>query len=524
MEWPGFGPAIRHAKGLSIEVTGMADSMPMLRMSNIVKAFPGVRAVDGVSLELGRGEILALLGHNGAGKSTLVKIISGANQRDAGEMHLDGKLVDFATPRMAIDAGVHMVYQELDLIPHLTCAENIYLGQGRFHNRVGLIDYKSRLNAARDLIGGLNVAVDMSRPVGQLAVSKQQIVAIAKAISSNAKVVVFDEPTSALNQNEAEKLFEIMRLLAARGVSLILITHRLDEIFVIADRVMVMKDGKQVLTKGIDKVTKEEILQNMTTPTVGQPGQTTPRAESVMGDPTLICEAISDGAMFHDISFAVRRGEIVGLTGLIGSGALEVARSIYGAGRLTTGRVLVDGRPVKRGDTRDAVRKGLAFVSDDRKRDGLVLSSSVKHNVSLTILGLISPLGFVDRKKEGSLVADMITRLKIRVTTPRQRVMTLSGGNQQKVVLAKWLLRDSKVLILCEPTRGIDASTQGEIHKMILSFAAKGLAVVVISSEIDEILATCDRVIVLYEGRAVGEVQRAEFKKETVMALMYGSA
>ncbi len=342
----------------------------ILKMEGIVKDFPGVRAVNNVSIDMREGEIHALLGHNGAGKTTLVKILSGAYTKDSGDIVLDGEHVHFFSPREAINAGIHMVYQELDLIPHLSGAENIYLGQNRFHNKFGLINYKERLEAAKKLIENFDVEIDLVKPIFELSVSKQQIISIAKAISSNAKIIIFDEPTSALNEAETNKLFDVMRLLSKQNVTLLLITHRLSEVFQIADRVTVMRDGKHVFTKDITNVNKNEIIKNMTDQSIKIQNS---RLKNLRNAENILeCISISDGKTHKDISFVLHKGEVLGLTGLIGCGAIEVARAIYGATKRTAGIVEIDGRRIKSGDTRDATIKGWAFVSDDRKRDGLI--------------------------------------------------------------------------------------------------------------------------------------------------------
>ncbi len=492
----------------------------VLRMERITKSFPGVRALDGVSFELQRGEIHALLGHNGAGKSTLVKVIAGAYQRDGGGMYLDGQEVNFASPAAAIRAGIHMVYQELDLIPYLSGAENIYLGQGRFHNRFGLINHRQKLKGAGELIKRLGVEVDLAAPVGEQTISKQQIVAIAKAISSKAKVIILDEPTSALNDNETRKLFEIMRLLVSDGVSLVLITHRLDEIFEIADRVTVMRDGRSVLSRDVKDVTKGEIIFQMTQ---GASTHSDVQRKSVELDRVVLkCEELSAGGRFSDITFDLHRGEVLGLTGLVGCGAVEVARAIYGADPRDSGSVVVNGVVIKAHNTSDGASKGLAFVPDDRKRDGLVLIESTKNNITLSILGQLTRSGFVNRKLESAKARQMISNLSIRVPSENQPVGTLSGGNQQKVILARWLLRNSPVLLLCEPTRGIDVATKSEIYRMIRELAADGLSVLVVSSELDEILETCDRVLVMYEGKIFGELTSSQFDRSKILDWMYG--
>lgn len=492
----------------------------LLQMKNIVKDFPGVRAVNNVSLDLRKGEIHALLGHNGAGKTTLVKILAGALKKDSGEIRLLGESVDFSSPSDAIKSGIHMVYQELDLIPYLSGAENIYLGQNRFHNIFGFINYNERLNAAQELIEGFDVDIDLSLPVRNLGISKQQIISIAKAISSEANIIIFDEPTSALNDVETEKLFEIMRKLTKQGVTLIQITHRLSEVFVVADRVTVMREGRRIFTKDIKDVNKEEIIANMTEGKVKV--RNSYKSNNNISEIILKCDDLSDFQTFNDISFDVRRGEVLGLTGLIGCGAVEVAKSIYGASKRHKGHVFVKGKELIEHNPHKAKNYGLAFVSDDRKKDGLILSESVKNNITLTILSFVSKFGFIMRNEERDVVLSIIDRLSIRVSDPNQEVRTLSGGNQQKVVLSKWLVRDSELFILCEPTRGIDVSTKTEIHNMIRKFAEDEKGVIVVSSEIDEIMEICDRVLVFFEGEIYGELNYGEFDRDKILNWMYG--
>ena len=494
----------------------------ILEMKGIVKEFPGVRAVDNVTLTLREGEIHAILGHNGAGKSTFVKVLSGACKKDKGEIIINGDQVDFKNPREAINAGIHMVYQEMDLIPYLSGAENIFLGQKRFHNKLGLIDYEERLKAAQNLANTFDANIDLSKPVGKLNISKQQIVSITKAISSETKIIIFDEPTSSLNDIETNKLFDVMRLLTKEKVSIVLITHRLSDVFSISDRITIMRNGKLVVTKNIEDISREEIIHYMTDEK-HEPKRKR-RLNNGINDHEIIldCKDISDGSTFKNISFQLRKGEVLGLTGLIGCGDLEVARTIYGASRCTEGEVKLNGSLIKPGNVKDAIDKGLAFVSDDRKRDGLNLVESVKNNISITILEYLNKFGFINRRREQSRVETIVEKLKIRLSSINQITQTLSGGNQQKVVLSKWLLRNADVLILCEPTRGIDVSTKAEIHNMIREFASEGMGVLVVSSEIDEILQTCDRVLVLYEGKIFGEEKYKDFDRKRILSWMYG--
>lgn len=489
-------------------------------MENITKDFPGVRAVDNFTFALEKGEIHALLGHNGAGKSTLVKILSGAYKKDQGKIYINGEIIEFSNPAEALKAGIHMVYQELDLIPYLSGAENIFLGQKRFHNKIGFINYQKRLKAAEKIIKEFDVDIDLTIPVKDLGVSQQQIISVAKAISSDAKIIIFDEPTSALNDAETDKLFEIMRKLSDRGVTLVQITHRLSEVFVVANRVTVMREGEHIFTKKINDVTMKEIIENMTEETAEY--RNSRKNDLKNKEIILECKNISDYQMFDNVSFSIHEGEVLGLTGLIGCGAIEVARSIFGASKRYEGSVIVKGSELFPYDTNLSKQKGLAFVPDDRKSDGLVLLESVKNNVTLTILHRIQKFGFIERIKEENIVNKIVDKLSVRTSSINQQVKTLSGGNQQKIVLSKWLVRDSDVFILCEPTRGIDVSTKADIHNMIRKFAEDNKGVLVVSSEIDEILETCDRVLVLYEGRIFGEINYENFDREKIINWMYG--
>ena len=492
----------------------------LLVLKDIVKVFPGVRAVDHVDWAVAKGEVHALLGHNGAGKSTLVKIISGAYQRDSGQMLFDGKDVCFSSPHDALESGIGMVYQELDLVPHLDGSENIFLGQNRFCNKLGFINKKERLRAAQELLQRMNVQIDLTVPVKDLSISKQQLIAIAKAISRDAKLIIFDEPTAALNNAEVQKLFEVMRMLTKRGLSLVLITHRLDEVFEICDRVTLMRDGKRLSTDSVNDITMEKIVCAMTGAEEGV--QEAAEKECFTLDKVaLSCSGLS-GAAFHNISFDLHAGEALGITGLIGCGSTEIAKALFGAYPINAGEVSVNGKPLGSLTPYEAVKNRIAYVSEDRKGDGLNLIGSVGNNISLPILDRLSHLGFVQRKTERQEVARMIDALRIRVSSQAQLAGTLSGGNQQKVVLAKWLLKNPNVFIMCEPTRGIDVGAKREIHRIIRELVSEGDAVLVVSSEAEEVMDVCDRVLVLYEGSVKAEANINQLKKADLLNLMYG--
>lgn len=493
----------------------------VLKLENIKKAFPGVKAVDNVSIEFEKGEIHALLGHNGAGKSTLVKIISGAYTKDEGKIYLDSQEVNFTSPLDAISHGIAMVYQELDLIPDLDGSTNIFLGQKLFHNKLGFINHKKKLEAAKKYVVKLGVDIDLTVPVRKLSVSMQQLIAIAKVISRDTKIIIFDEPTSALNDAEIKKLFEIMKLLAKQGLALIFITHRLDEVFEIANKVTIMRDGKKLYTRPIEQVTMEQIISEMTGTEMGDQSSRIFECHS-NSKVVLKCENLTSEKVFKNISFDLHQGEVLGLTGLIGCGATEIAKAIYGAYRVDSGTISINGRKLKLMNPCFSAQNGIAYISEDRKKEGLVLISPVKNNISITILKMISNFGFINFKKEVELVQSMVEKLEIRIANQMQLAGTLSGGNQQKVVLSKWLLKDVNTFIMCEPTRGIDVGTKKEIHKIIRDLAASGISLLVVSSEIEEILDTCDRILVLYEGEIRAEINQGEAQKSKIINLMYG--
>ncbi len=498
----------------------MKSNESILTLEHIVKQFPGVKAVDDVSLEIRKGEIHAILGHNGAGKSTLVKIISGAYRKDSGRMIFDGEDVDFTSPADGIAHGVGMVYQELDLIPYLSASENIFLGQKRFLNRAGLIDKEQRKQEAERLIERFAVDIDLDVPVNTLSISKQQLITIAKVLSRRAKLMIFDEPTAALNDSEVEKLFSIMDMLTSDGIAIVWITHRLDEVFRMANRVTLMRDGKWLSTHGIKDINMQEIVEAMTGQT-----ETEPQAHLVShatDEVVLSCDGLSMGKTYHDISFDMHKGEVLGITGLIGCGSTEIAKSLFAVLKPDSGRIYIKGKAVHALTPHKATKLGIAYVSEDRKASGLNLVGSVRYNISITILNAISKLGFIQFREENALTDEMIQKLKIRVSGPMQLSGTLSGGNQQKVVIAKWLLRNSEIFIMCEPTRGIDVGTKREIHRMIRDLAESGKSVLVVSSEIEEILDTCDRILVLYEGKLKAERSSNQCVKSEMMNLMYG--
>lgn len=494
----------------------------VLKLENITKRFPGVVAVDDVSLEFSTNKIHAVLGHNGAGKSTLMKIISGACIKDSGVMTLNGNEIDLISPYDGLQRGISMVYQELDLIPDLAGDENIYVGQKIFLNKLGLINKNKRIQEAQKLVDRLGVDIDLTIPVRNLSVSKQQIIAIAKALSRQSQVMIFDEPTAALNDAESEKLFAIMRNLADSGMALIWITHRLSEVFAVADCVSLMKNGKLVSTNNIHEIEKKDIVFVMT-------GESPEETESVKGllpsngERLVSCESLTLKETFHDITFDLHSGEVLGITGLLGCGATEIAKSLFSVCRPDSGKIIVKGKEVKNLTPVKAVDLGISYLPEDRKISGLNLKTTVKNNLSLPILKKkLSRYGFINFAKERLLTNSMIEQLSIKVTNLEQLVGTLSGGNQQKVVLGKWLLYDADIFVMCEPTRGIDIGVKIEIHKIIRELASSGAAVLVVSSEVEEVMSLSDRMLLLYEGRIQEEVKHGQKSYNEIMNIIYG--
>ncbi len=489
----------------------MADagnrSARLLEMRGINKWFPGVHALKDVSLELRRGEVLALVGENGAGKSTLIKVLGGAHLPDSGLLLLDGRPVRIPTPTVAQRAGVSIIYQEFNLIADLTVRENIFLGRER--TRAGLIRASEEKRKARELFEKIGLEIDPDARCRELSVAQQQKVEIAKALSVNARIVVMDEPTASLGTQEVEHLFSIIRELKSHALGVIYISHRLDEVFEVADRVMVLRDGEVVAGDRIGRFTRETLIEMM----VGRPiesefpkhaaGSTAGRCQ---GAERLRVEGLCRGEAVRDVSFRVRAGELLGFAGLAGAGRTETMRLVFGADRPDAGRIFINGTETVIRTPRDAIRNGVCLLTEDRKGQGLVLNHSVRENFGLPNLDRFVRGPFLDRRKERSEFARYTESLKIRVTGPEQPAGNLSGGNQQKVVLAKWLARHADVIIFDEPTRGIDVGAKYEIYLLMDRLVEQGKAVVMISSELPEILGMSDRIVVMHQGRVKGEI------------------
>ncbi|MFD0684823.1 sugar ABC transporter ATP-binding protein [Actinomadura fibrosa] len=492
---------------------GTAGTGEILRVRGLRKAFPGVLALDGVDFDLRPGEVHVLLGENGAGKSTLIKTLSGAHRPDAGTIEIDGEPVRIRSAQDAERLGIATIYQEFNLVPELTVAENLFLG--RPPRRFGLVDRGAMNAAARDLLARVGVDAEPSDRMAGLGIARSQMVEIAKALSLDARVLIMDEPTAVLTTGEVDRLFRIVARLRDQGVAIVFITHHLEEIPRIGDRVTVLRDGRSVAEVPAD-TPQDELVRLM----VGRAiEQQYPRERSEAGPPLLEVRGLTRDGVFEDVSFDVRAGEVVGLAGLVGAGRTEVARAIFGADRPDRGEVRVDGRAVPAGDVHAAMEAGLGLVPEDRKGQGLVLGADVQENLGLVTLGRSSRGGFVDRSSQRRGAGDIAGRLNVRMSGLRQEVRTLSGGNQQKVVIGKWLLADAKVLILDEPTRGIDVGAKVEIYQLINSLTASGHAVLMISSDLPEVLGMSDRVLVMARGRLAGELPAGEATQDAVMAL-----
>lgn len=489
-----------------------------MALRGIRKAYPGVVALDGVDLDLFAGEVHVLLGENGAGKSTLMKIISGAVPRDAGEIRLNGVPVELAGPRQAQGLGIGIIYQEFNLVPHLSAGENILLGREP-KLLPGVIDQRRLLREAQRQLDELGVAIDARAIVSRLSVAEQQMVEVAKALSLHARVLIMDEPTSALTAQEIAELFAAIRRLRERGVAIVYISHRMEELFAIGDRVTVLRDGRHVGTRRIQETDMAELVRLM----VGRDLKDQfPKQRAAVGEEVLRVDRLRREGVLHDISFALRRGEVVGVAGLMGSGRTELARALFGADAIDGGRILVRGMERRIGSPREAIDLGLGFLTEDRKQQGLVLVLSVQENICLPSVGRWSRGGVVQTGRETDATARRIAELRIKTPGPGQRVGHLSGGNQQKVVLGKWLCTDADILIFDEPTRGIDVGAKVEIYQLINQLAARGAAILMISSELPEVLGMSDRILVMHGGRIAGEFTAADATQEKVLAAALG--
>lgn len=493
----------------------------LLKLSRINKHFPGVHALKDAQFDVRRGEVHALLGENGAGKSTLIKIVSGVYPPDTGEMTLDGQNVHFTNPREAQQAGIATIYQELGLYPELSVAENIFMGHAPTKNRgfFRTIDWHRMESRAEDLLAELNIHdLDVQAKVGRLNVGNRQRVEIAKALSLNARILIMDEPTAALSENDVEQLFSIVRRLRQRGLSIIYISHRLHEVFELADRVTVLRDGEYIGAQAVKDTTESRLISMMVGRVIDK---LFPKQNAKIGEVVLEVRHLNRPPLTRDISFKVHAGEIVGLAGLVGSGRSETAQVIFGVLPAESGEIVLDGEPVEIQRPSQAVQYGIGYVPEDRGHQGLVREMTLRENTSMAVLESVSNKTFIHRAKERLLAKRSIDQLGIRTTGPEQIANKLSGGNQQKVVVSKWLASNPRLLIMDEPTRGVDVGAKSEIHRLMSQLAAEeGLAILMISSELPEILGMSDRVLVMREGQLVAEFTRKEATQELIVTAM----
>jgi len=493
--------------------------MSFLEMKNIVKTYPGVQALKGVNLAVEAGEVHALVGENGAGKSTLMKILAGAEPMDSGKLFVDGQEIQFSGPSDAQKKGISMIYQEFNLVPEMTVAENIFLGCEPEKSKLGFIDWKAMRTRAAQLLDRLDAHINVRLPVSALSIAQQQMVEIAKALSHKARLIAMDEPSATLTEHELAHLFKLIKDLSRAGIAVIYISHRLEEIFEICDRVTILRDGEWIATRPISEISREEIVRQM----VGREiGQEFPKVPVALGRVLLRVTNLSSANRIKNVSFEIHAGEVVGLAGLVGSGRTELARAILGLEPRSSGTIELEGKALTIRSPMEAIKAGIALIPEDRKGQGLVMGASVRENVTLASLHKFSRSGFILSKKEMKAVREMVNDLRIKTPSIDQPVQFLSGGNQQKVVLAKGLLTESKILIFDEPTRGIDVGAKQEIYHLMNALAKSGMGILMISSELPEILGMSDRILVMHEGKIVGKINRGDATQEKVMALAMG--
>lgn len=500
----------------------MSEQSLILRVEGISKAFPGVQALSNVSLELAAGEVLALVGENGAGKSTLMKILSGAYRKDTGRIFVGGQEVEITGPRHAQQLGIAIIYQEFNLAPNLSAAANIFMAREPRRSGPGrlFVDRRRMEREAQEILGRIGARISASTLVRHLSVAERQMVEIAKALAVDARIIIMDEPTSALGEDEVEKLFEVIRTLKQQGLGVIFITHRLEEVFQIADRIVVLRDGARVGGMPIQEATPEKVIQLMVGREIGDLFQKLP---AEIGPPLLEVRGLTRRGVVENVSFTLRRGEILGFAGLVGAGRTETVRMIFGADPRDAGEILIEGKPVTIASPRDALAAGIGFVPEDRSNHGLILRLSVLENIVLPSLDRHARLRvWLDRMGLTRTAQEFVNRLNIRVAQLQQKAMFLSGGNQQKTVVAKWLALRPRILIMDEPTRGIDVGAKAEIHALMSRLAQQGVGIIMVSSELPEILGMSDRILVMCEGRVAAILDQKEATQELIMAYASG--
>lgn len=501
----------------------MQEKNMLLSMEHIVKRFPGSTALSDASIHVERGEVHALIGENGAGKSTLIKVLTGVYRCDEGTILFDGHSGAYQSPQQAQREGISTIYQEINLIPYRSVTENVIYGRERF--RWGMLDWRAMNREANELLERLHISIDVTKPLNTYTIATQQMVAIARAVSFKSKLVIMDEPTSSLSDDEVSTLFSVIRQLKSEGVATIFVSHRLDELYAICDGITILRDGSTVDERPISTISKLELVAKMLGKDLGnvqRSGQTNFDASRHSTGPEVLLDAVSlhAGRKVQNAGLTVHEGEIVGLAGLLGSGRSEVARAIFGADGLDEGKVLVSGKEVHFHTPKDAIRAGIGFCSEDRKVDGIIPDLSVRENLTLAALPTLTRYGIVDRKQQEEIVDSFIKRLGIKTAGPDQKIRELSGGNQQKVLLARWLCLNPRLLLLDEPTRGIDVGAKGEIQKLIEELAESGMGVLLISSELEEILEGSDSVVVLRDGSTVAKLPREGLSQDAILTAM----
>ncbi|WP_432032905.1 sugar ABC transporter ATP-binding protein [Streptomyces antibioticus] len=506
----------------------MAPPAEVLAVRGLSKTFPGVRALDDVDLTLHAGEVHALIGENGAGKSTLIKLLTGVHRPDAGEIVFQGRTVSFGTPLEAQKAGISTIYQEVNLIPLLSVARNLFLGREP-RTRFGVLDMARMNREAEEILGMYGVRVDVRRPLRTLGVGAQQMVALARAVATDARVVVMDEPTSSLEPREVETLFTVIRRLRDAGIAVVYVSHRLDELYAVCSTVTVLRDGRRVHHGRLADLDRLSLVSTMLGRDLGEvrtEGLTKFTGDHAAADtePVLSAKDVTVPHQLHGVSLSIRPGEVVGLGGLLGSGRTETAKTIAGALPARSGGITVAGVPLRTGSTPAAIRAGISLLPEDRKSEGIVPGLSVRENIALAVLPRLSRFGLVSEAQVDRVVDTFIARLRIKATSPHQKVGELSGGNQQKVLLARWLAMNPKVLLLDEPTRGIDVGAKAEVQKLVDELAADGLGVLLISSDLEELIEGSDRVVVLKDGAVVGELTGDDVTEDKLMRTIAGNA
>jgi len=499
-------------------IVNQNDTDIVLNMEGICKSFPGVKALENIDFQLKKGTVHILLGENGAGKSTLVKILSGAHKLSSGKIFIDKQNVNIRNPRQAMGLGIGIIYQELNLIPELTVAENIFLGREPLLHGIRLNSKKIN-NQANKILRNLGVNINPESLIRALGIAKQQMVEVAKAISLNARILIMDEPTSALSESEIIELFKTIRILKKNGISIIYISHRMEELFEIGDIVTILRDGKKVGTKLIKKTTREELIQLMVNRRINELFS---RKETKIEEEVLKIKNISSLGKINAIEFALQEGEILGIAGLLGAGRTELARTLFGVEKIDSGSVSVRGKEVKLNSAKSAIKNGIGLLTEDRKNQGLIMRMSVKENITLPSLNHFSKWGIINSKKEKSAAKKYRKELDIKITSDEQIAMNLSGGNQQKVVLSKWLCSNTTIFILDEPTRGIDVGSRQEIYRLMNDITANGASIIIISSDLPELISVCDRIMVMHKGKINGEFLRSNFDPNKILHCALG--